>query len=157
MFNIYQVPFPNPKLLYYFSKLIFIIILWESIVFFILQMRNQRLSEDKWLALKWWIWDQNSVLLFASLCAQPLSRVRLPVTLWTVARQAPLSVGFPRQEYWSGLPFPPPVSPISSSGEIDSGSLNLGGERHCGPVSWFIVVKSQVKDLGFYPIYKVLC
>jgi len=28
--------------------------------------------------------------------------------LWTMARQAPLSVGFPRQEYWSGLPFPPP-------------------------------------------------
>ena len=26
----------------------------------------------------------------------------------TVAHQAPLSVGFPRQEYWSGLPFPPP-------------------------------------------------
>ena len=26
---------------------------------------------------------------------------------WTVARQAPLSVGFPRQEYWGGLPFPP--------------------------------------------------
>ena len=31
-----------------------------------------------------------------------------PVTLWTVARQAPLSVRFPRREYWSGLPFPPP-------------------------------------------------
>ena len=29
-------------------------------------------------------------------------------TLWTVARQAPLSMGFSRQEYWSGLPFPPP-------------------------------------------------
>ena len=28
-------------------------------------------------------------------------------TPWTVARQAPLSVGFSRQEYWSGLPFPP--------------------------------------------------
>ena len=27
---------------------------------------------------------------------------------WTVACQAPLSVGFPRQEYWSGLPFPSP-------------------------------------------------
>ena len=27
---------------------------------------------------------------------------------WTVARQAPLSMGFPRQEYWSGLPFPSP-------------------------------------------------
>ena len=30
------------------------------------------------------------------------------VTLWTVAHQAPLSMGFPRQEYWSGLPFPSP-------------------------------------------------
>ena len=29
-------------------------------------------------------------------------------TPWTVARQAPLSVEFSRQEYWSGLPFPPP-------------------------------------------------
>ena len=39
---------------------------------------------------------------------QSLSRVRLFVTLWTVARQAPLSMGFSRQEYCSGLPFPPP-------------------------------------------------
>ena len=30
------------------------------------------------------------------------------MTLWTVARQAPLSMGFSRQEYWSGLPCPPP-------------------------------------------------
>ena len=30
------------------------------------------------------------------------------MTAWTVARQAPLSMGFPRQEYWSGLPFPSP-------------------------------------------------
>ena len=30
------------------------------------------------------------------------------VTQWTVACQAPLSMGFPRQEYWSGLPFPSP-------------------------------------------------
>ena len=28
------------------------------------------------------------------------------LTLWTVAHQAPLFMGFPRQEYWSGLPFP---------------------------------------------------
>ena len=37
-----------------------------------------------------------------------LSRVRLFATPWTVGHQAPLSTGFPRQEYWSGLPFPPP-------------------------------------------------
>ena len=30
------------------------------------------------------------------------------VVPWTVACQAPLSMGFPRQEHWSGLPFPPP-------------------------------------------------
>ena len=37
-----------------------------------------------------------------------LSHVRLLVTLWTVARQAPLSLGFSGQEYWSGSPSPPP-------------------------------------------------
>ena len=35
-----------------------------------------------------------------------LSRIRLFVTPWTVARQAPLSMGCSRQKYWSGLPFP---------------------------------------------------
>ena len=30
------------------------------------------------------------------------------MTLWTIACQAPLSIGFPRQKYWSGLPFPSP-------------------------------------------------
>ena len=37
-----------------------------------------------------------------------LSCVRLFATLWTVAYQAPPSMGFSRQEYWSGLPFPSP-------------------------------------------------
>ena len=37
-----------------------------------------------------------------------LSCVQLFVTPWTVAHVAPLSVGFPRQEHWSGLPCPPP-------------------------------------------------
>ena len=37
-----------------------------------------------------------------------LSRVRLFATPWTVAYRAPLSMGFSRQEYWSGLPFPSP-------------------------------------------------
>ena len=37
-----------------------------------------------------------------------LSRVQLFVTLWTVGHQAPPSMGFPRHEYWSGLPFPSP-------------------------------------------------
>ena len=41
----------------------------------------------------------------ACLC---FSHVRLFATLWTVACQGPLSMGFSRQEYWSGFPCPPP-------------------------------------------------
>ena len=41
-------------------------------------------------------------------CVQSLSHVQLFPSPGTVARQAPLSMGFSRQEYWSGLPFSPP-------------------------------------------------
>ena len=41
-------------------------------------------------------------------CAYSLGRVRLLATPWTVASQPPLSMGFSRREYWSGLPCPPP-------------------------------------------------
>ena len=57
------------------------------------------------------------------MCANSLSCIQFFVTLWTVARQAPLSMGFSREEYWSGLPFPSlrdllnpgiePMSPVS--------------------------------------------
>ena len=59
--------------------------------------------------------------------AQLLSHVCLSVTPWTVARQAPLSMGFSRQEYWSGLPFPSPsdlphpgIKPVSPALQVDS-------------------------------------
>ena len=42
------------------------------------------------------------------------SRVQPFETPWTVALQAPLSIGFPRQEHWSGLPCPPPRDPPDS-------------------------------------------
>ena len=50
------------------------------------------------------------VCVCVCVCAQALShfnRVQLFVTLWTVAHQDPLSMGFSRQEYWSGLPYAP--------------------------------------------------
>ena len=46
---------------------------------------------------------------------QSLSRVQLFATLWTVAHQAPVSMGISRQEYWSGLPFPPQDAVNSTS------------------------------------------
>ena len=42
------------------------------------------------------------------MCVCVLSCVQLFATPWTVACQAPLPMGFSRQEYWSGLPFPAP-------------------------------------------------
>ena len=56
-----------------------------------------------------------------------LSRVRLFTTPWTIAHQAPLSIEFSRQEYWSGLPFPSPgdlpnpgTEPRSPTLQVDS-------------------------------------
>ena len=41
-------------------------------------------------------------------------------TPWSAAHQSPLSIGFPRQEYWSGLPFPPPGDPSDPGIELTS-------------------------------------
>ena len=48
------------------------------------------------------------------------------VTPWTVAGQAPLSMGFPRQEYWSRLPFPSPGDPPNPGIEPASPALAGG-------------------------------
>ena len=47
-------------------------------------------------------------LVHVCMYAKLLSRVRLFATAWTVVHQAPLSMGFSRQQYWHGLPFPSP-------------------------------------------------
>ena len=64
-----------------------------------------------------------------------LSHVQLFATLWTVARQAPLSMGFSRQEYWSRLPFPSPgdlpdpgIEPGSPALQADTLSSEPPGE-----------------------------
>ena len=46
--------------------------------------------------------------VYEEVCVCVLCHVRLFTPPWTVAHQAPLSMGFPRQEHWSGLPFPSP-------------------------------------------------
>ena len=64
-------------------------------------------------------------LLKVCVCAQSLSQVQLFATPWTVAQQAPLSIGFSRQEYWSGLPCLPPGD-LSDPG-IETTSPALAG------------------------------
>ena len=55
-------------------------------------------------------WVLTSYLFYTCVLmhTQLLSHVQLFETPWTVARQASLFIGFPRQEYWNGLPFPSP-------------------------------------------------
>ena len=57
----------------------------------------------------WWMCLAEEIVLCLNMCVlSHFSPVRLRATLWTVALQAPLSMGFSRKEYWSGLPGPFP-------------------------------------------------
>ena len=58
-----------------------------------------------------------------AMCAQSFGHVRSLETLWTIAHQAPLCMGFFRQEFWNGLLFPPPED-FSDPG-IESMSLEF--------------------------------
>ena len=67
------------------------------------------------------------VCLFSIIVSVSCSLAKLFVTLWTIACQAPLSMGLPSQEYWSRLPFPPPgdlpdagIEPRSPALQADS-------------------------------------
>ena len=67
------------------------------------------------------VWKGSWVKLIRCVCV--LSGICLFGTPWTVARQAPLSMRFPRQEYWSGLPFPSPGDLPDSGIESSSPAL----------------------------------
>ena len=74
-----------------------------------MRLRRERASQPLFFVRFWCpvLLPSWSLWLWMCVCAQSLSHVQLLVTPWTVACQSPLSMGFPRQEYWSGLPFPP--------------------------------------------------
>ena len=82
------------------------------------------------------------------------SHVCFFVTLWTAARQAPQSMGFSRQEYWSGLPCPllgdlpdpgiKPMSPVAPAWQVDSFSAEPLGM----PTNTYIYnIKYKIKYL----------
>ena len=71
--------------------------------------------------------QQQQICWMMKVKVKSLSRVQLFATPWTVAYQAPLSMGFFRQEYWSGLPFPSPGD-LPSPG-IEPRFPCIGGRR----------------------------
>ena len=88
------------------------------------------------------------------------SCVGLFATPWTVAPQAPLSIGFSRQEYWSGLLCPPPgdlldpgIKPVSPALQVDSIPLSPQGSPRLYMImcikfgsGWQITAALDVKD-----------
>ena len=56
------------------------------------------------------------------------------VTPWTIAHQAPLSMEFSRQEYWSGLPFPPPGDILDPGMEPET-LVSCALQADCSPLS----------------------
>ena len=78
----------------------------------------------EWVAISFsntWQWEVK---------VKSLSRVRLVATPWTAAYQAPPSMGFSRQEYWSGVPLPSPMN-----GQVSIYQLKCSCARKCKNVS----------------------
>ena len=84
-------------------------------------------------------------------------------TLWTVAHQAPLSMGFSRQEYWSGLPFPSPgdlpdpeIKPRSPTLQADALTSEPPGNAHLNLKVLIITGKNgDIIPLKFKKVYKI--
>ena len=88
------------------------------------------------------------------------SHVRLFETLWTVAHQAPLSMGFSRQEYWSGLPCPPPgdlPDPRTEPRSLLSPELAGRFFSTSTTLAVFIILFSSVKSsISFFSVMVLL-
>ena len=69
------------------------------------------MDRGAWQATVYKVTKSQTRLNDFTLTFQLLSSAELLVTPWTAAHQAPLSMGFSRQEYWSGVPLPSPTSP----------------------------------------------
>ena len=85
-----------------------------------------------------------------------LSRVRLLATPWTAAYQAPLSMGFSRQEYWSGVPLPSPVcasshgiTPLHESFTVDQKLLTFNYVQIC----LFHILSVKARPIRKWPMY----
>ena len=82
------------------------------------------------------------------MCAQSLSHVQLFMAPWTVALQAPLFMAFPRQECWSGLPFPSPGDLPSPGMEPASLVSCIVGRFFTTSATWEALSKSHTVMSG---------
>ena len=93
----------------------------------------------EWVAISFsnaWTWKGKGKLL---------SRVQLFTTPWTAAHQAPLSMGFSRQEYWSGLPFPGAGVGSAEGMQIKTFAHKVKSNF---PMRWIFLIGSQPERIG---------
>ena len=99
-----------------------------------------------------------SVFLLCACMLSHFSRVWLFVTLWTIAHQVPLSMGFSRQEYWSGLPCSPPgdlPNPGIKSASLMSSSLVGGSFTTSATREALLFVLLHIFSWKFYPCLRL--
>ena len=100
----------TPFLIIQITSYVFGAISWKKVVVFILgapQQDSIHIQQGEQPCEEAWKWA-TSKTCWQSIFIQSLSHVQLFANPWAVTCQAPLSMGYPRQEYWSGLPFPSP-------------------------------------------------
>ena len=98
--------------------------------------------------------------MYVKVKVKSLSRVQLFATPWTVAHQAPQSMGFSRQEYWSGLPFPSPgdlpnpgIEPKSPTLQADALTSELPGK----PQMYSIAKNKFTKEIYVISLKEIKC
>ena len=100
-------------------------------------------------------WNSRSYMwkFFNSACVLScVSHVWLCVTLWIIALQAPLSMGFSRQEYWSGLPWPSPGDlPDTGIEPLSLMSPALAGKFFTASTTWEASFSSELSSIMFFP------
>ena len=118
------------------------------------------------------LWESFYDMLCVHACMlSHFSHVRLFATPWTVAHQAPLTIGFSRQEYWSGFPCPPPeylpdpgIKPMCLTSPVFAGGFftvfsgfpcgSAGKESTCnsGDLGWILGLGRSPGEGKGYPL-----
>ena len=116
---------------------------WKPVYQFYQRVKNSKIERSDTLFLGMSHYNNTQKIIWELLIHEVrlvLSRVQLFVVSWRVARQAPLSMEFSRQKYWSGLPFPLP-------GDLPNPGIKLASLASPALVDWFFTTVPSGKPI----------
>ena len=133
---------------------------WNICTLLVSMLNSAATTEKRMTALKK---KENTIVLQAWMLSR-FSCVWVFATLWTIACQAPLSMGFSRQEYWSGLPFSPPgdlpdpgIECGSPASQADDLLTELWGNCHILEKFYFWVYTQKIEKCSCEEMIIHLC